>query len=212
MGDLSKDELDHRATLLVKDFKGIHPPTEAFYIRSICYSASRASEGFQRFDRSRAQGENEVNQVSAVHEALGHAAALSRFSWQSPIPGGTTKAVRKLREARASNLRDAFCLTDESPLKSRTLRDSLEHFDERLDVYLLKNDAGYFFPDARIGDEKLTEEALGHIFKMVDPVTCCFVCLGERHYFHELRNEVSAVLDRAIAMEGNGCRLRVSKL
>jgi len=63
------------AALIADEWAGIHPTFEAFYIHSIIYSASRAGDAFQRFDIARAVGDTEENQVSAVHEALGHTAA-----------------------------------------------------------------------------------------------------------------------------------------
>ena len=160
MQNLNKEEIDLRAALVADECAGIHLPYEAFYIHSIIYSASRAGDAFRRFDIARAVNDTEENQVSAVHEALGHAAALSRFFWPSGRSAGTAQAVKRLRAARATKLRAAFNLTDDSPLRDRHLRDSLEHFDERLDHYLLTNDAGYFFPSARIGRAELAAEGI----------------------------------------------------
>jgi len=87
-------------------------------------------------------------------------------------------------------LRRAFALTDQSALRNRALRDFLEHFDERLDRYLLHHDRGYFFPSAQVGDSTLADEPDGHIFKLVDPRKSSFVLLGEKHDYAEVRKEV----------------------
>lgn len=196
-----------RAALIADEWGGIYPLHEAFYIHSIIYSASRAGDAFQRFDIARAVNDTEENQVSAVQEALGHAGALSRFFWPSGLRAGAAQPLKRLRAARATKLRAAFNLTDESPLRDRNLRDSLEHFDERLDSYLLTNDAGYFFPLARIGRAELATQETAHIFKLVDPATSSFVCLGMWYDFGLLRREVARVHELAVAMDEVGGRL-----
>ncbi len=208
VSELNESELERRAIVVTENFAGINPLFEAFYIRSVLYSASRAREAFERFTALQTSDDTAQNQVSLIHEALGHAAALSRFFWPSNIGGRRMKALKSLKEARAKKMREAFSLTDDSPLKNRTLRDCLEHFDERLDEYLLKNHGGYFFPDAIIGDAELADDAIGHIFKLVDPNSSCFVLLGEKYFFEGIKKEVYRIYESARQMDENGCRLR----
>jgi hypothetical protein len=68
--------------------------------------------------------------VATVQEGLAHAASLSGYFW--PMKTGGERAT-----ARGERLRKAFNLTDESPLRSRSLGNAFEHFDERLDRFLL---------------------------------------------------------------------------
>jgi hypothetical protein len=200
-------ELSRRATLLINKFTGINPSTEAFYIRSILYSASRARSAFERFAETHSKGGEAQDQVSLVHEALGHSASLSWFFWPSRLGGRKTQVLNSLKEARAARLRQSFELDDDSALKNRKLRDFLEHFDERLDQYFLRNDSGYFFPDAMIGEATLADDPSGHIFKLVDPTSSCFVLLGEKHFFEGIRKEVFRIYDRAHEFDSNGCKL-----
>ena len=48
-GNLTEDELNRRANLIIDKFAGIFSPFEAFYIRSILYSASCARNAFEEF-------------------------------------------------------------------------------------------------------------------------------------------------------------------
>lgn len=203
---INDQELERRASIIVEKFNGIHPPFEAFYIHSILYSAGRASEAFQRFDVAKSLKDTHAFQVSSVHEALGHAGSLSRFFWPS-LNKRESKLQRRLKLARGDKLRRAFALTDRSALTNRELRDFLEHFDERLDHYLLHHDSGDFFPSAQIGDSTLADEPEGHIFKLVDPTAACFVLLGEKHYYADVRKEVERVHQLAIEMVKDGCKL-----
>jgi hypothetical protein len=59
-----------------------------------------------------------------------YSAAVSRMFWP---PGSGNKASRQRSENRGTFLRTALGIPDDHPLHSRTLRNHLEHFDERLD-------------------------------------------------------------------------------
>ena len=54
-----------------------------------------------------------------------------------------------------------------SPLEDRELRNALEHFDERLDDFLLKDPVGYFFPGPSVQSHEIADEAPGQIFRLV---------------------------------------------
>ncbi len=201
-------DLDERAGLITDEWNGIFALYEAFYIHSIEYSADRSIEAFERYDAMRASGASGPDQVSAIHEALGHAASLSRFFWPSGAGPRARPALRDLKDARARKLRQAFGSEDHSPLKDRSLRDALEHFDERIDLYLLTSDAGTYMPVPRIGDSTELPNGREHVFKLVDPDRQRFVILDKKFNFGEVRDEVTRILRLARQMRENGARLR----
>ena len=133
---LPKDETERR-TKIIEKYGGISPVTEAFYIHSISYSAERSLSAYDKFNSLILSNENSSYSVPFMHEALGHAAGLSRFFWPS--------RNKKLHKNRGQKLRKSFSIDEHSPLKDRKIRDALEHFDERLDYFLLENDSGNFF-------------------------------------------------------------------
>ena len=189
------DSKQHKRAAQVADkYDGILPMYEAFYIEALMYSAGRAQAAFMRFDEAIASADDAATIVAIAHEALSHVAALSRFFW--PARG------KPLHDARAQNLREALGLDETSPLASRDLRNALEHFDERLDLFLLEDMAGYFFPDPIIADASLSDDVLGHIFRLVDPATETFVLLGEKYSFGPMRVAVNDVLRKLRGMIG----------
>lgn len=110
----------------------------------------------------------------------------------------------KLGSRSAATLRKAFQLDDSSPLKDRSLRDALEHFDERLDQFLLVNDAGHFFPTPMIDDHTLVDEPTAKIFKLVDPTEGYFAILGKKYQFEPIMPEVARILTLATSMVEKG--------
>lgn len=200
MAQYDEDTRNEMRTLIVENHRGIYPVYEAFYIHSIIYAAERSEAAFQRFDEAVAGGESAALIVATVQEALTHAGALSRFFW--PV-----RKDDQLSAARGERLRDAFALDETSALKWRKLRNAFEHFDEDLDRFLLDDRAGYFFPGPLVDDQRLGDEAIGHIFKLVDPKHGVCILLGDKFEFKPIRNEVQRVLSRALEMQEQGDRL-----
>jgi hypothetical protein len=62
----------------------------------------------------------------ALHSCVSAGASLSKLFWP----------LRRDAYARGDTLRSNLSVRDDSPLRSRAIRDGLEHFDERLDRYL----------------------------------------------------------------------------
>ena len=79
----------------------------------------------------------------AVHSFLTHASNVSRLLWPAPPRryrkdsdnDNAKKLAAHAPSSRAKALRERMGLTPEHTLKSRRLRDHLEHFDERLDEW-----------------------------------------------------------------------------
>lgn len=200
MEGLDQETRKQREAPIVDRYGGIYPVYEAFYIHSIIYAAERSESAFQRFDETDPQTASAALVVATIQEALTHAGALSRFFW--PV-----RKESRLAAARGKRLREAFALDDTSPLKWRKLRNAFEHFDEDLDRFLLEDRVGHFFPSPLVDDHELTDEAIGHIFKVVDPKHGICVLLGEKFEFRPIRREVQRVLTRALQMEHAGARL-----
>ena len=101
-----------------------------------------------------------------------------------------------MRQSRGRKLREHFDVTDESPLLNRDIRNAWEHFDEKLDTYLLSNDAGYFFPSPIIGHHETANEPIGKIFKLIDPENEVLVLLGNKFFYRDIRDEVERIFKR----------------
>lgn len=185
MSVISDEERKARAQQIVNDYEGIYPMYGAFYVQAILYAAGRANAAFTRFGAALRTGDGPAEIVASVHEALGHAAALSRFFFPTE--------KRPLTRARAASLRKQFAVSNTSPLIDRELRNALEHFDERLDDYLLGDIAGYIFPGPMIDDAEIADEPGGHIFRLVDPTKEIFILLGQKHDFRAVRLEVQRI-------------------
>lgn len=199
MKALTTEELERRAEITTDTCSGIQPMHMAFYRLSMTYSAERALAAFELYDHLIKQGADASSLIGAVQEAIGHIAALSRYFW--PSPAGKKNKQHALRMARGKKLREHLGLTDDSPLADRELRNAWEHFDEKLDTYVLSNDAGYFFPTPLMDSHTLADEAVGKIFKLIDVKNECLVLLGKKFFFRPLRDELERVFSQHEELE-----------
>lgn len=204
MSRFADKELDaeerKRRVRLINECGGILPTVEAIYIQSIMHVGRASLDAFERFRYAVVQNREDAIVVSAVQEALTHAAALSRFFWPAREKDATA--------ARAKKLREAFGM-QESPLKDRGLRNDLEHFDERLDEYFLHDPVGVFLPSPLVRPHELADDPTGHIFRLVDPYDLVFVLLGKKYKFGPVWEEVERILALADRFDRNGGRLRL---
>jgi hypothetical protein len=170
----------------------IHPPYEVFYITSMLFNTKSAVDSLIHLSGILEQLATAPHQPRADlddNEILNHlqnvilqAGAISKYCFP---PG-------KGREARADTIKLACGVTDASPLKNRELRNSLEHFDERLDEYLADGITGYIFPQY-VGPELHPGGVPGHIFRAYYVDIDMFELLGVRYMFGPIANEVMRV-------------------
>lgn len=192
LDDLDAEERSRRAAI-VRGMGGVQPMHLVFYARSIRYSARAAASAFERFSSAPTSLSSPEAIISAVQEGLTHAAALSRFFW----PPSTKGELGKLAVARGIYLREHFAVTDDSPLASRSLRNAIEHYDERLDEFFLQDPVGILLPDPLIEHHSIADEATGHVFRALDPVSGIVILLGQKFEFFPIREEVMKILKRS---------------
>ncbi|HCG8159259.1 TPA: hypothetical protein NJ921_004529 [Vibrio parahaemolyticus] len=190
--EIDNEELERRAAITL-ECGGVQPMHNLFYTYSVRYSAERAIAAFKQYDYLLTQTNDASTLISEVQEAILHVGALSRYFWPSPSGRKKDKQQRALRMQRGEYLKNLYKLTDDSPLANRELRNAWEHFDEKMDTYLLTQMAGSFFPSPIIGSHELADSPTGKIFKLLDPEVECLVLLGQKFFFAPLRHEVERI-------------------
>lgn len=205
-------EQERRAQTVSQVFNGIQPQWEAFYIHSILYSANCCLEAFRRYDTYRGDKGSPSLLIGALQEAIGHAGALSRYFWPPMLRDKKRPFLANMIADRGAKLRAAFTMSEASPLYNRDLRNVWEHFDEKLDIFLLNTLSGIFFPGPIIGSISDSEETTNHYFKLLDPSKECLVLLGKKYDFVEIQIEANRIHTTAIDADKNGARLPVIEM
>ena len=103
------------------------PRFEKAYLREVIIQSEYALIAEARMNELLKEGVP-VLFFQAAQGFLSHAAAISRILWP---PRKKDDRAR----GRGEHLRAVLSVTDNHPLRTRTLRDHLEHFDERLDQW-----------------------------------------------------------------------------
>ncbi|MET4094550.1 hypothetical protein [Arthrobacter sp. UYCu712] len=140
------------------------------------------------------------------------AASLSKLLWTNPSPVKPVwldiddedyEAYCKHAATRSKSLRKVLKVTDSSPLKSRKVRNSLEHFDERLDAHTF---AGKPIVDRNWGPLHMMPFKREDILRHFDPQTLTLTVLSESVSFPDLIAEMSRVGARAQTLLNNDRR------
>jgi hypothetical protein len=107
------------------------PEFEKAYLNELLIQSEYARTSVGRMNEMLTEG----NPAPFFREAQGflsHAAAISRILWPPQVKG---RAKNTRAKDRGEHLRAVLGVSDNHPLRTRTLRDHLEHFDERLDQW-----------------------------------------------------------------------------
>lgn len=146
--------------------------------------AEAAAISALHYNDARAGG-NVAGMFAAVQGILSAAALVSKVLW--PAPARWLAAERKAAmETRGEHLRALVSVPDESPLRSRAVRNAFEHFDEHLDDWLEG-------PERYVVDRVVTNAPESAI--LIDGSPPSFLRLID-----EQRNVVS-VLDNSVAIQ-----------
>jgi hypothetical protein len=168
----------------------IHPPYRAFYRASIGFcleSATRSIEAIADLMQrgaapptgQRLRDADPEAVLNELQNIIVQGAAVSRYFWP----------VRNKYAARGETLRLMYKVTDESPLRSRELRNAIEHFDERLDDYLAEGIVGNIYP-AYLGRERKSNGVPEHFFRAYFVDTGVFQLLEHRFEIDPLSKEL----------------------
>ncbi len=178
----------------------IFGPYQAFYIQSMLFNCQSAARSIARLDPVFEKLPHEVTEeylrnlpthtiLNELQNIVVQGAALSRYFWP----------VRKGHEERGRHLREAFNVNDGNPLQARELRNAIEHFDERLDVYLSSGLVGYIFPEF-VGSRPNEDGVAGHFFRAYFVDCGIFRLLDGEYIIEPLMDEIlrlSAALQEA---------------
>ena len=191
-----------------EDF-GIWPPYEAFYIESMLLISSSAVEYSQRlstiFD-NQAGLENITSDdvLDWLQNIIIQAAALSRYFWPAK---NKDKKLDKLHKKRGQHLCVAFGMNEKSPLKNRSLRNQIEHFDEHMDIFLAKPVAGNFIPKY-VGRLPKDDGVPTYIFRAFYTDVSIFEILGKRYEVKPIVDEIRRIHNRLMGFASAGYRMK----
>jgi len=185
----------------------IEPAYEAFYIHGMLFNAQsaflsivRISHAFENLPDD--SFENGIGRditrgiLNDMQNIIVHAAALSRYFWP----------VRSGHQDRGAQLRRSLAIDESNQTYSRDLRNSIEHFDERLDRYLSDGIVGVVIPEY-VGPKPIEDGVPGHFFRAFFTDTGEFRLLNGDHNMTPITAEITRIRDALVEADENGGRL-----
>lgn len=188
----------------------IWTPHEAFYIQSMLFnttsafqSCSIAEKIIEKISIGKIDPQEKKDLLlDCLQNVVNQSGAISRYFFPSRdgVKGTDKKTIHR---DRGQYLSRVFGVKDNSPLMNRALRNSIEHFDERLDLYLQDGVVGYIFPSL-ILPEPEDSDVPHHIFRAYYLKEGIFQVLGERYEIQPIVDEVARIHDLLVKFDDNG--------
>ena len=188
----------------------IWTPYEAFYIQSMLFNTTSALQSCSIAEKiiekilveEIAPQEKTDLLLDCLQNVVNQSGAISRYFFPSRdgVKGTDKKTIHR---DRGQYLSRVFDVKDDSALINRSLRNSIEHFDERLDLYLQEGIVGYIFPSL-ILPEPEDSDVPHHIFRAYYLKEGIFQVLGERYEIQPIVDEVARIHNLLVKFAGNG--------
>lgn len=179
----------------------IWTPHQAFYIQSMLFNTASAFQSCniaEKIIQKISDGEIDPQEkkdilLDCLQNVVNQSGAISRYFFPSRdgVKGTDKKTIHR---DRGQYLSKVFGVKDDSPLMNRALRNSIEHFDERLDLYLQDGIVGYIFPSL-ILPEPEDSDVPHHIFRAYYLKEGIFQVLGERYEIQPIVDEMARIHD-----------------
>lgn len=188
----------------------IWTPYEAFYIQSMLFnttsalqSCSIAEKIIEKISIREIDPQEKMDLLlDCLHNVVNQSGAISRYFFPSRdgVKGTDKKTIHR---DRGQYLSKVFGVKYDSPLMNRALRNSIEHFDERLDLYLQEGIVGYIFPSLILSEPE-DSDVPHHIFRAYYLKEGIFQVLGERYEIQPIVDEVGRIHDLLVKFDGSG--------
>lgn len=197
-----------------EDFE-IWAPYQAFYIHAMLFNTTSALQSCYEAEliiQKISEGEIDLQEMKDelldyLQNVINHSGAISRYFFPARDGVKGNDSQKTIHKDRGQFLARVFEVKEDSPLLNRGLRNSIEHFDERLDLYFQRAIIGYIFPSL-ILHEPEDEGVPNHIFRAYYLNEGIYQVLGERFELQPIVEEVARIHDLLIEFDSQGSLLR----
>ncbi|WP_298769165.1 hypothetical protein [uncultured Shewanella sp.] len=144
-----------------------------------------------------------------IHSFLTHASNVSRIIWPPQFRQKKRETDEEYESRLQQNdkvvrgrvLKGEYDLDDSNPLKQRTLRDHLEHYDERLDHWRNNNTNRVIVSDIIGPANTIVGPAKLGLMRWFDPTRNVFKFRGEEFDLQTIATAINAILSTSRTLE-----------
>ncbi|MDH2208510.1 MULTISPECIES: hypothetical protein [unclassified Empedobacter] len=181
----------------------IWPPYEVFYLECIKTASLNAIESWETLNEIVSDENllktNAIDTVDLAENIVNQAGIISKYFFP-PVKN----LIHKLR---GEKLRETFKIDDGQELSKRDFRNYIEHFDEKLDLFLNNAIAGNIIPTKSIFWISEDLDEVTYVFKAYIIREFKFISLNEQIDLPKLVEEIYSVYNQCIEFLDNGGRL-----
>jgi len=174
----------------------IYPPYQVFYMESLLSITSSAITSIDIFIENLDEVDaykNDLHLLDLLQNIINQTAMLSKYFF-------VHESKRDIHRNRAEHLRELFQIADDSILRDKTVRNFIEHFDEKLDELFSKPIAGTFYPNF-IGFKEQLREPL-FVFRAYYLDEQYFEILDKKFHIKPIFDEIIRIHNCAIEYIG----------
>jgi len=156
-----------------------------------------------------------------IHSFLTHASNVSKILWPGTVPkqkrnetdNQYQRRIREIKRAvlRATDLRDELGLPKEHSLKSRKLRNHLEHFDVRLDDWDEHSKNKNFAQDNIGAENAIVGLDKKDMMRWFNPTNGTFLFRGETFSLQDIATSIERLLPVLAAKEEELWQRQISR-
>lgn len=191
---------------------GIWGPYQAFYIHSMLADTEPAIKALKfAIQIIKEITSGEIGAQSKKDELLDsmqvfvtHSGSISRYFFPpQDSPRKATAQQKNIHKFRAEHLRRVFGIEAGNILENRNLRNTIEHFDERLDIILQNGIVGRIFPSLILHEPEITDIP-HHIFRTYYLKLGVYQVLEDRYEVQPVANEILRIHNLLLDFDANG--------
>ena len=187
----------------------IWPPYEVFYIECIKTASFNAIQSWEALNEIVSDENllktNAVDTVDLAENIVNQAGIISKYFFP---PVDVKKAKNLTHKLRGEKLRETFKIDDNQKLSDRTFRNYVEHFDEKLDLFLNKSVAGNIIPPKTVYWTSNDINEITIVFKAYVISEFKFISMNEKILLPTLVEEIYNVYNQCVEFLDNGGRLK----
>jgi hypothetical protein len=179
---------------------------DAFYIEMLAFHVAVIIDRTERFNvelkSSGQKGDKTIQEktdsiLNCLQDVVSHTASISKYFW--PV------RRKSVHEDRGKRLKKVFSISDNSPVSNRGVRDALEHFDERLDLFLASSPVGTIYP-GYVGSRKKASAQNTHCFRAYFVDDQVFKVLDTEIHMPPIYEEIAKIKKILESQINNGLR------
>jgi hypothetical protein len=200
----TKTDNNNRTLIEGQEQWKIHPPYEVFYIECIKTASLNAIESWEALNEIIADENslktNAIETVDFAENIVNQAGIISKYFFPP-----SNNLIHKLR---GEKLKEAFKIDNNQNLSNRNFRNYIEHFDEKLDLFLNKTVAGNIIPPKTTYCASKEINEVTSVFKAFIISEFKFISLNEQIMLPKLVEEIYKVYNQCIDFSEKGGRLK----